>query len=226
MSDLVTALEFIPIAIISIMAISNPVSTSTMFLVLTERMSKEEKKRTATRSSRYSLFILLFFALTGMLMFQIFGFGIGAFRIAGGILLVITAIDMIRPNVNESEMGDGRRDISLIPMSIPFISGPGTIVTTIVLMSTSRDLGQGSLGIELVAALGVFLGIIITIIVSYVAMMQSERLFSILGEGGAKVMSRLMGLIVLSMAIQFIINGIGDVLPDFVRIVNGLQQGG
>jgi multiple antibiotic resistance protein len=101
MSDLVTALEFIPIAIISIMAISNPVSTSTMFLVLTERMSKEEKKRTATRSSRYSLFILLFFALTGMLMFQIFGFGIGAFRIAGGILLVITAIDMIRPNVNE-----------------------------------------------------------------------------------------------------------------------------
>ncbi len=223
MSDLGTALEFIPFAIISIMAISNPISTSTMFLVLTERMSDEEKKRTATKSSRYSLAILLFFALTGMLIFQIFGFGIGAFRIAGGILLVITAIDMLHPKSQGSEVGNDRRDISLIPMSIPFISGPGTIVTVVVLMSNARDMGQGSMSVEIVALLGVFLGIVLTIIVSYFAMMESERVFSVLGEEGGKVISRLMGLLVLSIAVQFIINGIGDVLPDFVRIVKDMQ---
>ncbi|MBI0584163.1 MAG: NAAT family transporter [Methanomassiliicoccus sp.] len=224
MSDLVTALEFIPLAIISILAISNPISTSTMFLVLTERMSDEEKKRTAVRSSRYSMAILLFFALTGMLIFQIFGFGIGAFRIAGGILLIITAIDMLHPKTQGSDVSEVRRDISLIPMSIPFISGPGTIVTVVVLMSTARDMGQGLMGVELVAALGVFLGIIITIVVSYLAMTHSEKVFSVLGQEGGKVISRLMGLIVLSIAIQFIINGIGDVLPDFVDIVRDMSS--
>lgn len=225
MSDLALAVEFIPLAIISILAISNPISTSAMFLVLTEHMSGERKYTTACRSARYSLFILLFFAITGVLIFQIFGFGIGAFRIAGGILLTITAIDMLHPRSEETGVEDHSRDISLIPMSIPFISGPGTIVTVIVLMSGARDLGQGDLAIELVAALGVFLGIIVTIVVSFFAMTRSEKIFRALGEGGWKAVSRLMGLIVLSIAVQFIINGIGDVLPDLVAILSTASGG-
>jgi len=216
MTDLALAVEYIPLAIISILAISNPVSTATMFQVLTEKMSEEKKHLTAVRSTRFALVILVFFALTGMLLFQIFGFGIGAFRIAGGILLTITAIDMLHPK-SESSEGNSARDISLIPMAIPFISGPGTIVTTVVLMSGAQGLGGGDMIIGIVASMGVFLAIAITIAVSYLGMKHSERVFRVLGEDGGKAMSKLMGLIVLAIAVQFIINGIGDVLPDLIH---------
>lgn len=216
MSDLLMALEYIPPAIIAIIVISNPVSTLAMFLTLTSEMSEEAKLRIAKRSSKYSLLILLFFAMTGLLIFQIFGFSIGAFRIAGGVLLVTTAMGMLYPR--EEKVSAETRDIALMPMSIPFISGPGTIVTVVVLISGAKDLGDGDLGLSLLAAGGVFLGIFILIAISYLVMVHSERLFSIIGEEGNKALTKLMGLIVLSIAIQFFINGIGDVLPMFVEI--------
>lgn len=219
MSELQAVLEFIPGAIIAIIVISNPVSTLAMFYTLTESMSEEGKLRTAKRSSRYSLGILLFFALTGMLLFQIFNFSVGAFRIAGGILLIATALDMLYPKEGMDTVADPTRDISLIPMAIPFISGPGTIVTVVVLTSTAKNLGNGDAGIAAVAYGGVILGILILIAISYLVMVHSERLFSLMREEGRKALTKLMGLIVLSIAIQFIINGIGDVLPGFVDIV-------
>ena len=217
MSDLITALEYIPAAIIAIIVISNPVSTSTMFLALTERMSDEVKLRTAKKAARYSLLILLFFAMTGLLLFQVFGFSVGAFRIAGGILLITTAMDMLY--AKQESVSEPTRDISLMPMSIPFISGPGTIVTVVVLTSTAKKLAGGDAGIAAVAYSGVFLGIIILISISYFVMVRSEKLFSLMREEGRNALTKLMGLIVLSIAIQFIINGIGDVLPGFVDIV-------
>ena len=224
MSDIVLALEYIPAAIIAIMAISNPFSTSAMFLILTKGMSHEEKLQTATRSSRYALYILLFFAVTGLLLLQLFGFGIGAFRIAGGILLIITAIDMLNPKP-ATEVSDEDRDIALIPMAMPFISGPGTIVTVVVLMSGAQDLINVDLLTGCIAVAGVFIGIITVVIVSKLAMKYSEEIFSLLGDEGRKVVSRLMGLIVLAISIQFIINGIGDVLPDYIRIAMEALEG-
>ena len=114
---------------------------------------------------------------------------------------------------------DPTRDISLMPMAIPFISGPGTIVTVVVLTSTAKKLAGGDAGIAAVAYSGVFLGIIILISISYFVMVRSEKLFSLMREEGRNALTKLMGLIVLSIAIQFIINGIGDVLPGFVDIV-------
>jgi multiple antibiotic resistance protein len=216
MSDLGTALEFVPAAIVAIVAISNPFSTATMFLILTRCMSHEERLNTATRSAIYSLYILLFFAITGLLLFQLFGFSIGAFRIAGGILLMITAIGMLNPKP-AGEMTDCPKDIALIPLAVPFISGPATIVTVIVLMSGAQ--GRFAIGpLEgTIAALGVFLGIFTVTFLSYLAMKHSERIFSALRAEGRKAISRLMGLIVLAISVQFIINGIGDVLPDLIR---------
>jgi len=223
MSDLTLALEFIPAAIVAIIAISNPFSTATMFLILTRCMSHEEKLATAARSATYSLYVLLFFAITGLLLFQLFGFGIGAFRIAGGILLMITAIGMLNPKP-EGDMSDCPRDIALIPMAIPFISGPGTIVTVVVLMSGAQGMFASGALVGSVAVIGVFAGIFAVIAVSYLAMKHSERVFSVLGQEGRKVVSRLMGLIVLAISVQFIINGIGDILPELVRAaMEGLQ---
>ena len=185
-------------------------------------MTDEAKLRTAKKSSRFSLAILVFFAITGLLLFELFNFSIGAFRIAGGILLIATALDMLYPKEGGDSTSDPTRDISLIPMAIPFISGPGTIVTTVVLVSNAQNLANGDLGTALIAYGGIFLGIGILITISYQVMIHSERLFSLMREEGRKAVTKLMGLIVLSIAIQFIINGIGDILPMYLNIIEGI----
>lgn len=225
MSDSVFALNFIAGSIISLVVISNPLSTSAIFLALTDGMSKDEKSKIVKKSIRYSTMILIFFSLTGLLLFQIFGFSVGAFRMAGGILLFTTAIGMLNPPPREKEARDTSRDIALIPLSIPFTSGPGTIVTTVVLMSEAQNvIGTHDPATGSLCILGVYLGILAILIFSYFMMMRSEKIDHILREGGRKVMTKLMGLLVMAIAIQFIINGIKDVLPEFLEIVDEARQ--
>ncbi len=222
MVDLVIAGEFILGAIISIVVISNPLSTSAVFIALTEGMSHRERVATAVRSIRYSTWILVFFAISGFLLFQLFGFGIGAFRIAGGVLLFTTAVGMLNPKSTTQEAGEASRDIALIPLSIPFTAGPGTITTVVLLMSEALNLhGAHGLLTTIASAAGVFIGIAVTIVISYLMMVNSERIDARLGTG-RKVVTRLMGLIVMAIAVQFIINGIKDVIPEFIEAAEGL----
>ncbi|HUV25419.1 MAG TPA: MarC family protein [Methanomassiliicoccales archaeon] len=222
MADLTYVLEFIGGAIISIIVISNPISTSAVFIALTQGMTQDEKIRIVRKSIIYSSGILLFFALTGFLIFTIFGFSIGAFRIAGGVLLFSTAIYMLNPKPSSVAADETSRDIALIPLAIPFTAGPGTIVTVVVLMSEARNLVNTIDTITgLLAMIGVILGIMVTIIVSYFMMAHSDRIDAVLKEGGRNVVTRLMGLLVMAISIQFIINGIKELLPEFMEIVNG-----
>jgi multiple antibiotic resistance protein len=224
MVDLALAASFIGGAIISIIVISNPLSTSAIFIALTEEMKHSEKLEIAKRSVRYSTGILIFFALTGMLLFQVFGISIGAFRIAGGILLFTMAVHMLNPKGREKEAEEAAADMALIPLSIPFTAGPGTITTVVVLISEAVNLvdSEGILTASL-AATGVFIGIAVTVGVSYLMMMNSDRVDERLGTG-RRVVTRLMGLIVMAIAIQFIINGIKDVLPEFIDIAEGTAE--
>jgi multiple antibiotic resistance protein len=222
MADLTYALEFIGGAIISIIVISNPISTSAVFIALTQGMTQEEKIRIVKKSVTYSTGILLFFALTGFLIFTIFGFSIGAFRIAGGVLLFSTAVYMLNPKPSSVAADETSRDIALIPLAIPFTAGPGTIVTVVVLMSEARNLVNTiDTTTGILAMIGVIIGIMVTIIVSYFMMARSDKIDAVLKEGGRNVVTRLMGLLVMAISIQFIINGIKEILPEFMEIVNG-----
>jgi multiple antibiotic resistance protein len=222
MADLTYALEFIGGAIISIIVISNPISTSAVFIALTQGMTQEEKVRIVKKSVTYSTGILLFFALTGFLIFTIFGFSIGAFRIAGGVLLFSTAVYMLNPKPSSVAADETSRDIALIPLAIPFTAGPGTIVTVVVLMSEARNLVNTiDTTTGILAMIGVIIGIVVTIIVSYFMMARSDKIDAVLKEGGRNVVTRLMGLLVMAISIQFIINGIKEILPEFIEIVNG-----
>lgn len=225
MSDLSSAFQFMGAAIISLLIISNPVSTSAVFIALTENMTREEKIRIIRKAVKNSTAILIFFSLTGLLLFQLFGFGIGAFRIAGGILLFTTAIGMLNPVESEKAAGETMSDIAIIPLAIPFISGPGTIVTVVVLMSEAQNIMRANdFVIGSISVLGVYLGIAAIIIASYFMMIKSENINKIFREGGRKVVTRLMGLLVMAIAIQFIINGIKDVIPEFIEVTNAAES--
>lgn len=211
-------------AVLSIIIISNPISTSAIFIALTERMTQKEKVELAKRSVTYSTGILVFFALTGMALFQLFGFSVGAFRIAGGVLLMTTAISMLNPRPRAEEAEERSQDIAIIPLAIPFTAGPGTIVTTVVLMSEALNFASDhGWATALLSSLGVFLGIVVTIFVSYQMMYRSEYIDAHLGSG-RRVVTKLMGLIVMAIAVQFIVNGIKDLMPEFVEIVDEARQ--
>ncbi|NLX46888.1 MAG: MarC family protein [Euryarchaeota archaeon] len=220
MSDLTIGIEIIIASIIAILVISNPVSTSAIFIALTKGMNSVERRALATKSVRYSIGILVFFSVTGLLVFQIFGFGIGAFRMAGGVLLFSTAVGMLNPKDSGTEAEERSKDIALIPLSIPFTAGPGTIVTVVVLMSEAMNRFTGSTTLGALSTLGVYIGIFVTIFVSFNMMTNSERIDRFLGEGGRNVVTRLMGLLVMAISIQFVINGVMDILPDFARVLS------
>lgn len=224
MVDLILSAEFIAASIIAIIVISNPISTSAIFISLTEEMTHEQRLVVLKRSIKYSIGIMVFFSLTGFLIFQLFGFSIGAFRIAGGVLLFSTAMGMLNPRPTKKAIEDTSQDIALIPLSIPFTTGPGTIVTIVILMSeaqyifVSRDQVTG-----LVCIAGVYIGIAVTLIVSYAMMDKSEAIDARLKEGGRRVITRLMGLLVMAISVQFIINGIKDILPEFMEIIKASE---
>jgi multiple antibiotic resistance protein len=181
--------------------------------------SSQLKQEIIKRALKYSVGILVFFSMTGLLLFHLFGFSIGAFRIAGGVLLFTTAVTMLNPQTSHEEAGDAADNIALIPLSIPFIAGPGTIVTVVVLMSEAQSILKSQDVIKgILCIMGVYVGIALCIGISYLMMARSEAIDKRLKEGGRKVVTKVMGLIVMAIAIQFIINGIKDVLPEFIAI--------
>ena len=222
MTDYAQALTFSIGAIIAIIVISNPISTSAVFIALTERMSRKQKQNTIKKSLTYSAGILILFAVSGLLLFKVFGFSIGAFRIAGGVLLFTTAVGMLNPKTSQEEASDVPDNIALIPLSIPFTAGPGTIVTVVVLMSEAETKLNIDLVTGILCALGIFIGIATCLGVTYVMLANSEFIDGVLKEGGRRVVTTLMGLIVMAIAIQFFINGIKDVLPEFLAIASGM----
>ena len=196
-------LSFLILAISSIVAVMEPFSTIAVYATLTKNMSFEKKLRAITKSMRFSFVVLAFFALTGHLVFQVFNITVSAFQIAGGILLVVVALQMLYPERSAS-LKDGSEDIAVVPLAFPLTAGPGTITTVILLTSKSQNLFDTSF---------VFVGIFVGVLASFIGMRYSDRLFKYLGDEGLRVVTAIMAIIVLAIAVQFLIDGIGTAVP-------------
>ena len=215
---ILAAFEYLLITIAAIFVIVNPLTTAFVFMSLLPRANDARRKETAKRAVLVSTGIFFTFALLGGVIFQLFGITIEAFRIAGGIILFGIAMGMIRKGRDEGEevaedgsdpakTGPGQ-DVSIIPLAIPFISGPGSIATVMILTSEAPSVWHVGL---------VFLAILITTVTTYFAMIHSKILVRFLGETGKDIVTKLFGLILSVIAVQFVINGVYDVygkLPD------------
>jgi multiple antibiotic resistance protein len=195
-------IEFALLAISSIIAVMEPFSTIAIYTTLTKNHSPERQHKIAAKAMKISFIVLAFFALTGHLLFLVFNITVYAFEIAGGILLVAVALRMLNPG--KDEYSSNERDVSIVPLAFPLTAGPGTITTVMLLFSQAGNLLEASF---------VFMGIFLGILISYVGMVYSHRLFKLLGDDGLRVVTALMAIIVLAIAVQFVINGIVDVAP-------------
>ena len=194
-------------AIASIFAIVDPLGAVPFFLALTDDYSREEKRRVIAKSCLVALTILLVFGLAGQYIFLTFGFTIPSFQIAGGALLFSVAFEMlhgtrIRTKGSEPEHRDAveREAVGVVPLGIPLLAGPGAITTVMVYMSHPSP--------EPLDKVFVFIGILIAIVGSLLALEYSDAVARRLGRSGTMALSRLMGLLLAAVGVQFMINGI------------------
>lgn len=208
-------LSFALLSLSSIIIIVNPLGATLIYVSLTSSMDEHTRNSIAKDSCRFALLILLIVALIGTWVLQVFGISLEAFRIAGGILLFGIGMEMVyaktsRTKLTATEKYESRDtdDISVMPLAIPMIAGPGAITTTIVLMNEASVITP-------VAIVIVLFSILISIVVTYYMMRNSDYITSRIGQRGYRAINRLMGMLLIAIAVQFVINGIRLAFPLF-----------
>jgi multiple antibiotic resistance protein len=185
-----------------------------LFLAMTVEDSPAHRQRTALRAALTSGVLLAAFAALGDVIFRVLGVSLGAFRIAGGALLFMLAIDMLRAQPSrqrtspeEEAEGAARPDVSIFPLAIPMLAGPGATSTVMVLISRAERLWQ------YVVLYG---AIAFTTFASYALLRSAEMIERRLGRTGMNVLQRVMGLILAATAVQFVVDGVASVLPSIL----------
>ena len=197
--------------VVAIFAIVNPVGNISFFVTLTQGYTKVEKNAVIRKTTLVAGAVLVIFALIGNYIFRMFSITIPAFRIAGGILLLTIAFSMLQGSHPKSKITDRdkeealqREAIGIVPLGIPMFAGPGSITTVMIYISDAT--AETATNWNLI--IGVFVGILITMVVSYILLYYGEALFEKIGRMGALAFSRIMGLILAAMAVQFILEGL------------------
>jgi multiple antibiotic resistance protein len=203
-----TVLEFALLAVTSIFFLVDPFAVIPMFLAITQGSPEPERRQMARRSAWTCAIVLCSFALAGSLIFKMFGITLPAFKIAGGIILLQIGLDMLQARqshtkVTDEETAEGaaKSDASIIPLGMPMLAGPGAISTVMVLIGESHAIWQQAI---------IYATIIFTAVVSYLVLAGADRVRRYLGETGIRIMMRLMGLLLVALAVQFVANGLTD----------------
>jgi len=192
-------------AFTTIFIIVNPVEATLVYVTLTVSSRPEEKSRIYRHTTLVALAIAILFAVAGNAVLDIFGITVDSLRVAGGILLFLVAIDMLRgvrqqKKVTEAELLDAnqRDDVSVFPLAIPLLTGPGAITTVVVLMGAAESVMEKGL---------VLLAILLTFLATFFILKFSEYIDQALGITGIMVMTRIMGLILGAVAVNFVATG-------------------
>ena len=206
LADLV---QFSFVALTSVLFLVDPLTAIPSFLAMTAEQDRLQRRRMAKRAAWTCLVVLTGFGAAGKLIFRLFGITLPAFKIAGGVILLLIGLDMLRARRSqtketpgETEEGAGKEDVGIIPLGVPMLAGPGAISTVMVLISGMPDWWY---------AIPVFLAIVIAALVSYWVLAGADRVRQHLGETGIRILTRLMGLMLTAIAVQFMLNGLADV---------------
>jgi multiple antibiotic resistance protein len=197
----------------SILFIVDPFAVIPTFLAMTVRDSAEQRRVLARRGAWTCAITLIAFALGGSLIFKIFGITIGAFKIAGGVLIGLNALDMVqarrsqqRETPVETAEGIQKDDIGIMPLGVPMLAGPGAISTVMVLALGAKSTA---------ATVTVYISIVLTALITYLVLSAASMVERRLGQTGMRILTRLMGLVLAAIAVQFIIDGIKLSFRDF-----------
>jgi len=199
----------------AIFSVVDPLGVVPVYIAMTSADSREHKRRTALRASVTMMMALAIFAASGVYILRFFGISIGSFRIAGGLLLFLLAVDMLRAQPSrqrttpeEEQEGLEKPDVSIFPLAIPMLSGPGSFATVMMLMSKAHDVTERAF---------VFIAIAANAALTFAILLGATLAEKRLGRTGMNVLHRVMGLLLAAIAVQFVVDGARDVLPGVVE---------
>ena len=189
---------------VALFVIVDPLGTAAVFAALTDRYATVQARLIAAKATLIAICVLTAFAVIGQSLLHHMGISLAAFRVAGGILLFVTAFRMIMGSHDNSALDDqssyaDRSNIVIFPLAIPLLAGPGCMTATLLSMTKAHGLMEKA----------VVLGAIISVeILALFCMLAAGRLVRFLGPGGCSLVARLMGILLAAMALQFIADGI------------------
>ena len=203
--------KFALVALSAVFFVIDPLANLPVFLTITSGDTVEQRRRTALRAAFATWVILCIFAVTGGLIFQAFGISLGAFKIAGGLMLLLMAVDMMRASpsptrttLEEQQESQARDDVAIFPLAIPMLAGPGAIATVMVLMSRAAW--------RPVATSAVFVAVTVTCVAAWLLMRSAATAERLLPKTLLRAFERVMGLLLAAVAVEFIAGGVRDML--------------
>ena len=205
--------DFITSAIATLLVVADPVLMSALFLGITHGMTKEHRREVALRGSIIAFCILLAAGLGGAKLLDLLGISLSAFRIAGGLLLLSSAAEMVfdrrserlKTTAEQAITIDHVRNIAAFPLAIPLMAGPGAITAMILLAGRAEGRVTWLISLYGVAAL--------VMAACFVSFLMAEHISRLMGVTGRAVLSRLLGIIMAALAVQFMIDGVSAITP-------------
>jgi multiple antibiotic resistance protein len=207
------ALSLSLVSLSAVFFVVDPLSAVPIFLAMTRDDSAEKRRHTALRASVAAALVLSGFALAGAWIFRLLGIGLPAFKVAGGVVLLLLALDMIRTQPSKTRITEGevsagadKEDVAIVPLAMPLLAGPGSIATCIVLMARARS-GPWWHALPVLGAIGLTCG------AAYLVLAGASRTEKVLGATGLAILERAAGLLLVAIAIQFMMDGLAEGLP-------------
>jgi multiple antibiotic resistance protein len=205
------------VALSALFVVVDPFAAVPFFLAMTSEQSAEDRREIAKRAAVGATLILGGFGVAGALVFRLLGITLPAFKVAGGLLLLLIAIDMLgtRPSparitAPEVEAGSAKEDVAIVPLAMPLLAGPGSIATVIVLMGRA---GEGRPW-QVLPVLG---AVLVTGAATWLVLRAATRVERVLGRTGMNVLERVAGLLLAAIAVQFVIDGAAEAFPGLLR---------
>jgi multiple antibiotic resistance protein len=201
--------QFALVTFTSVLFIVDPIAVVPTYLVITQGQTQAQRRATARRACVAATILLVTFAAVGRAIFDLFGITMPAFRIAGGLILWLVAMDMLHGNrstqegsaeINEATV---KEDVAITPLAMPMLAGPGAISTVMVLSGQARTTAQNVI---------VYGSILLALLIAWATLRAAEWLVLRMGQTGIRVMTRLMGLLLAAIAVQFVITGVREAL--------------
>jgi len=208
-------IEYAVLAFGSLFVIVDPIATVPAFIAMTPHDTPEQRIRTARLACTVMVTVLLLFAVAGKYIFKFLGITMPAFQIAASLVLMMVALDMLRAQRSrvvetseETSAGLEKADIAITPLAVPMLAGPGAISTAIVMQAQATSLIQH---------LSLYGSILAVACITYVVFHLSARGAKWLNPIAMKVTTRIMGLLLAAVAIQFMINGVNAIRHDWIQ---------
>jgi multiple antibiotic resistance protein len=206
--------EFALLAFASLFTMVNPIGVIPVYTAITANLSPQESRKVALKATLTAFLLLMLFALTGRFIFQFFGISANSLRVVGGVIFFIMGYELLQARLTRTQFDketpqEYASDIAITPLGIPVICGPGAIASVIILMDQAKSTLES----------GFVLGSIVVIIgMTHLLLLASKQVMKLIGENGNKVMMRLMGLIVMVIAVEFFFSGLKPILRDILMI--------